>query len=93
MMYRVEFNETGYYSGQGVWICLDETAEVEAATAQEAIELCIDWMIEQGKDYNPDDKSDEEIETEIKSYAWRASEIIEDEYGKDYGTHWEFKEV
>lgn len=91
MMYRVEFNETGFYSGQGIFEVL-ETAEVEAATAQEAIELCIDWMIEQAKEYNPDDKSDDELETMIRNYAWRASEITEDEYGKDYGTHWEFKE-
>lgn len=90
MMYRVEFNDTGFYSGQGVWVALDET-EVEAENAQEAIELTIDWMIEEAKNYNPNNKSDEELETEINGYAWRAAEIIKDEYGIELGD-WIVKE-
>lgn len=84
MKYRVEFNDTGFYSGQGIWTVLDETAEVEAENAEEAVELIIDWMIEQGIHYNPNNQTYEEIEREIKSYAWRAAEIIKDEYGIGY---------
>ena len=64
--FRVEFNTTGFYSGQGIWEVLDETAEVEAETAQEAIELVIDWL--------------EYDDPECHEYAWRAAEIIDGEY-------------
>lgn len=93
MMYRVEFNETGFYSGQGVWNVLDETAEIKADNAQEAIELCIDWMIDTALNTNHiDNELDaDKIREEIESYAWRASEIITDEYGKSYD-NWEFRD-
>ena len=89
MMYRVEFNTTGFYSGQGTWDVLDATAEVEAETAQEAIELCIDWMVENDIRYGEMDVDD--IRAEIEEYAWRASEIITDEYGTSYD-NWEYRD-
>ena len=75
--YRVEFNTTGYYSGQGIFEVLDETNEIEAETAQEAIELAIEWL--------------EESDPECREYAWRAAERIETEYGVDLGDYenWE----
>ena len=77
MNFRVEFNTTGFYSGQGVWDVLDETVSVEADTAQEAIELVIDWL--------------EADEPECHEYAWRAAEITKTEYGVEFGT-WELWE-
>lgn len=75
--FRVEFNTTGFYSGQGIWEALDETVEVEAETAQEAIEFVIDWL--------------EYDEPECCEYAWRVAERIETGYGVELG-EWEFKE-
>ena len=75
--YRVEYNDTGSYYGAGVWICLDETAVVEAETAQEAIELVIDWL--------------EADEPECHNYAWRAAERTETEYGIEL-SEWENEE-
>lgn len=75
--FRVEFNTTGYYSGQGIWDVLDETVAVEAETAQEAIDFVIDWL--------------EYDEPECHEYAWRAAERTETRYGVELG-EWEFKE-
>lgn len=69
--YRVEFNTTGFYSGQGVWEVLDETAEIEAETAQEAIEYAIDYFVETGDDREA-----------VEAYAWMACEILTDDNGK-----------
>lgn len=93
--YRVEFNTTGFYSGQGIFETLDEIAEVEADNAQEAIALSIDWMSHtefdmysadefDAKDYmyNDNDEIDyDKIKEHIENYAWRAREICKDEDG------------
>lgn len=76
--FRVEFNTTGFYSGQGVFETIDEVAEIKAETAQEAIEYAIDWFTE-----------NETPEEEAREYAWRAAEIKHDEYGTSYGD-WEY---
>jgi len=83
--FRVEFNETGYYSGQGIWTALEETTEVKAETAEEAVELIIEWMIDESIQYNPDNKTYDQIEKEIRNYAWRAAEEIKNEYGIELG--------
>ena len=75
--FRVEFNTTGFYSGQGIFEALDETVSVEADSAQEAIELVIDWL--------------EADEPECREYAWRAAERIETKYGVELGA-WELWE-
>lgn len=96
--YRVEFNTTGFYQGQGVFEVLDETSEVEATNAQEAIESVIEWMIDFEATAYPDDVRDlnapnyiynengevdrSRIEEHIKSYAWIAKEILYDENGE-----------
>ena len=82
--FRVEFNTTGFYSGQGVWETLDEIAEVEAETAQEAIELTIDWI-------NGEIIADVDDERYIApdDWAWRATEIVDGEY--DYN-NWQFRD-
>ena len=76
--YRIEFNTSGFYYGQGVWECIDEFDDVEADSAEEAIELAKDWWIEQSycNGYSKD-----EIEKDIEEYAWRAAEIKYDEDG------------
>lgn len=76
--YRVEFNTTGFYAGQGVWETLDEICEIEAETAQEAIELAITWFAE-----------NDTPEEEAREYAWKAAEIKYDEYGFFNG-EWEY---
>ena len=78
--FRTEFNTSGYYSGQGVWIALEELSYIKADTAQEAIEYAIDWFVETGTP-----------EEEARKYAWRAAEVIHDEYGEGY-KEWEYKE-
>lgn len=80
-MYRVEFNETGFYQGQGVFQVLDETAEITAENAQEAIELAIDWFVEHDIDYGNIDC--DELRKKYEEYAWRAYEII-DKHDYDY---------
>lgn len=98
-IYRVEFNETGFYSGQGIFETLDEIAEVEAENAQEAIELAIDWMCHTEYDaystnedgaadymYNDNGEIDyDKIREHIDGYAWSAQEITHDEYGPIFG--------
>jgi len=80
--FRVEFNITGFYSGQGIWEVLDETVAVEAETAQEAIDFVIDWL-----EYD----EPECHEYAWREYAWRAAECTETRYGVELG-EWEFKE-
>lgn len=77
MMYRVEFNETGFYKGQGVFTVLDETDYITADNAQEAIELVIDWFVENDVDYGEIDC--DELRKKYEGYAWRAYEIIDNE--------------
>lgn len=77
-MFRVEFNETGFYQGQGIFTVLDETAEITADDAKEAIDLCIDWMVENDIDYGNIDC--DEIRAKYENYAWIAYEIINGEY-------------
>lgn len=94
--FRVEFNTTGFYSGQGIFECLDETAEVEADNAKEAIELCVDYMVETDVNafgnvydadapeyvYNEDGELDADaIREYYNNFAWIAQEITIDEYG------------
>lgn len=64
--FRVEFNESGFYQGAGIWEVLDETAEVTAESAQQAIECVVDYLLEDDENAN--------------EYAYRASEIINGEY-------------
>lgn len=99
--YRVEFNTTGFYSGQGIFETLDEIAEIEAENAQEAIELAIDWMCDAvfnaystnedgAADYMYNDNGEidyDKIMEHINEYAWRAQEISHDEYGPVYGDY------
>lgn len=82
--FRVEFNTTGFYSGQGVWETLDEITEVDAETAQEAIELTIDWI-------NGEIIADVDDERYIApvDWVWRATEIVDGEY--DYN-NWQFRD-
>jgi hypothetical protein len=93
--YRVEFNTTGFYSGQGVFETLDELTEVEAHTAQEAIECSIDYMVEtecaayedcydDTCDLAYDDDGNVNVDAvrdRIESWAWYACELIYDEDG------------
>lgn len=79
--FRVEFNTTGFYEGEGIWEVLDETAEIEAETAQEAIEYAVDYFVKTG----------DERDT-VEEYAWRAAEINLDEYGQVDDYNWEYKD-
>lgn len=96
--FRVEFNTTGFYEGQGIFEVLDETAEVEAENANEAIELCIDYMVDTDINayggayyedapeyvYNEDGELDADaIREYYNNYAWTAQEITVDEYGDE----------
>lgn len=90
--YRVEFNITGFIYGQGIWECLDETAEVLAENSQEAIESCIEWMTD--VDYQSDlSREYDDVKTEISSYAWRASEIKYDDEGYLCDYEWKVREA
>ena len=79
--FRVEFNNTGYYSGAGIWECVDEIGETEAEDAQEAIEIAIAWWAENAIDF-------ETGENEANNFAWRAAEIEYDSYGFLKGYTW-----
>ena len=93
--YRVEFNTTGFYSGQGVFETLDELTEVEAHTAQEAIERSIDYIVETEcaayEDcyddacdwaYNDDGSVNvDAVREHIEDWAWYACELIYDADG------------
>lgn len=87
----VEFNTTGFYSGTGIWETLDEFCEVEADTAQEAIESAIEYMADVEYNAADEDVDYDTIKNEKEQYAWRATEKKFDEYGLiDY--QWEFIE-
>lgn len=91
--FRVEFNDTGFYSGAGIWETLDEYMEIEADNAQEAIDLAKDWWIESiSSNYRGDDYDDvyEEAVKDTKEFAWRSSEIRYDEDGFLEDFNWEF---
>ena len=93
--YRVEFNTTGFYAGQGVFETLDEIAEIEAENAQEAIERSIDYMVEteraayedlydDANDWAYDDDGNVNVDAvreRIEAWAWHACELIYDEDG------------
>ena len=95
--YRVEFNTTGFYSGQGIFEVLDETAEVEAENANEAIELCIDYFVDNdinayggtydldAPEYIYDDNGNKDVDAireQYNNYAWIAQEITVNEHGE-----------
>lgn len=75
--YAVEFNRSGFMEGAGIFEILDETSEVYANTPAEAIELCIDFMIDSETPYLEDEAEAEALEESINNYAWRAAEIPE----------------
>lgn len=85
--YRVEFNETGYYSGQGIFDTLEEFTNMECESAAEAIEYAVDYMTENDSRYGETDT--ETIRKEYEGYAWRAAEIHQTQYGEERGA-WEF---
>lgn len=87
--YRVEFNATGFYQGEGIWETLDEFCSVEANTAQEAIKSAIEYMAD--NEYNVIDNEVEydDIVEKIEEYAWRASEPKYDENGY-FDPIWEY---
>lgn len=72
--FRVEFNPSGYYSGQGVWETIDEFSCFEADDELDAIELAKQWWFDNSDDH-------EKSEQEIESYVWRASKIKYDNDG------------
>lgn len=80
MMYRVEFNDSGFYASQGIWTCLDGLTAVKADDPQEAIELAIDWLIDEQIQYG--DQDHETAEKQVKSYAWRAAAVINEKTGE-----------
>lgn len=82
--YRIEFNTSGFYFGQGVWECIDEFDDVEADSAKEAIELCKDWWIENSTDVKLATKN-------VFDFAWRASEIKYDEDGYLDEYNWQYE--
>ena len=88
-MYRVEFNNTGFYSGAGIWETIDEIAEIEAENAQEAIEFAKDWWIESASHIGNDT---EEARKEIEEFAWRAAAIERDDNGYLESYNWEFED-
>lgn len=61
--------------GQGIFEVLDETAEVHAHTPLEAIELCIDFLIDSETPYLDEEVEAEALEEIVNNYAWRATEI------------------
>lgn len=76
--YIVEFNTSGFMYGAGIFEVLDETAEVQANSPADAIELCIDFMIDSEVAYLENEAEAEALEESINDYAWRAAEISED---------------
>lgn len=82
--FRVEFNSSGFYSGDGIWEVLDETDHILANNAAEAIELVKDWWLESSSsDYD-------DAKIEIESFAFRAAEIKYDEDSLLEPYVWEF---
>ena len=93
--YRVEFNMTGFYSGQGTFETLDEIAEIEAENAQQAIECSIDYMVEtecaayedlydESNDWAYDEDGNvnvDAVRNRIENWAWYACKLIYDEGG------------
>lgn len=86
--FRVEFNSTGFYAGQGVWETLDEIAEIDAETAQVAIDYAIDFMVD--SDWLSAE-SPEALRTVYSNYAWRAAEIVGSNGEYDYN-NWQYKD-
>lgn len=79
--FRVEFNTSGFYKGAGIWETLDEFCDVEANTAQEAIESAIEYMADNEYNAIDNDVDYSIVENEIRQYAWRAAEPKYDENG------------
>lgn len=81
--YRVEFNESGLYDRNGIWNTIDEIAEINADSEEEAVDFAKEWYLDNSFDR-------EEAEKEISEYAWRASEITVDEYGCKSYDDWKY---
>lgn len=82
--FRVEFNNTGYYSGAGIWDTVDEISAIPADSEEEAVEFAKEWWIDFSFDC-------EQAKKETSEYAWRASEIKYDEDG--YLLPYEWKNI
>lgn len=70
--YRVEFNTTGFISGAGIWVTLDEICEVEAASAMDAIDDVVSTLSSEDDGYD------------WRSYAWRACECSDEDSNWTY---------
>lgn len=86
--FRVEFNETGFYSGAGIWDTIDEFVEMEADSAAEAIECAAEYMIESMLNNELEDHDYDEVKKSVYGWAWRAAENIVDEDGYLTRSEW-----
>lgn len=83
--FTVEISESGYFLPNEEAFTIDEFQEIEAETAQEAIEFAIDWVKEHGL---LAEQGTENPET----YGWRAAEIAIGDWGEKYHKEWEYLE-
>jgi hypothetical protein len=83
--YNVEF----WVAGNQFWDGYDEMCNMECDSAEEAIDLAIDWSIEHDIRYG--DVDVDIIRAEYEDMRWRATEVLTDEDGYVYLGDWEVR--
>lgn len=83
--FTVEF----YVEDNQIWVGYDEFYNMEADSAEEAIELAIEWSIEHDIRYG--DVDVDIIRAEYEDMRWRAAELVTEEDGYIVVGEWEDK--
>lgn len=84
-----KFNVEFWVDENQIWDGYDEFYHMEADSAEEAIDLAIDWSVEHDIRYG--DVDVDIIRAECDNMIWRAAEVLTDEDGYVYLGEWEVR--
>lgn len=76
--FKVEINETDYYTSDGIWYTPDGLSEVIADNEEEAVQIAKDYLVDSANSLGNDV---DQAEKEFSEWAWRVSEIKHDTDG------------
>lgn len=71
-IFKVEINETGYYTSDGIWYTPDGLSEVIADNEEEAVQIAKDYLVDSANSLGNDV---DQAEKEFSEWAWRVSEV------------------
>lgn len=71
-IFKVEINETGYYTSDSIWYTTDGLSEVIADNEEEAVQIAKDYLIDSANSLGNDV---DQAEKEFSEWAWRVAEV------------------